>query len=216
MGTTTNTNTSNQYNPASINAYNTFQPQLMSTLQQMAMNPLGNSFFQHQLAQQQMAGQQLSQRNISNSLQNARTGGGILSNSGGFTQALMARNNVAASGIQSNAFNSAMNQALQNRNSALVSMQSYQPLQTGQKTSQSTGGVGTWLGPIAGAAMNMMAPGVGSMLGGGTFKGGYQANPYSGGGGGGNAISNPNLGSAPANWQNPFNSPPPPSTPTPY
>ena len=181
MGTTTTTQSTNQYNPAANNAYNAFQPQIMSQLMQMAQNPLGNSYFQHQLAQQQSAAQQINQRSQSNSLQNLRTGGGVLSNSGGVASSLINRNQMQGSALQSNAFNSAMNSALQNRNLALMSMQQYQPLQTGNNTTQSTGGLGTWLPQVAGMAMGMAAPGLGSMMGGNSFSAGYQQNggPYS-------------------------------------
>lgn len=196
MGTTNTTQSTNQYNPAANTAYNTFQPQIMSQLMQMAQNPLGNSYFQHQLAQQQAAAQQINQRSQSNSLQNLRTGGGVLSNSGGVVASLINRNQMQGSALQSNAFNSAMNSALQNRNMALMSMQQYQPLQTGSNTTQSTGGLGAWLPQVAGMAMNMVAPGLGSMMGGGSFSGGYQSQ----GGGGGYSAPRPAAQSNP--WYN--------------
>ena len=181
MSTKTTTDSTNQYNTAANTTYNAFQPQIMSQLMQMAQNPLGNSYFQHQLAQQQAAAQQINQRSQSNSLQNLRTGGGVLSNSGGVVASLINRNQMQGSALQSNAFNSAMNSALQNRNMALMSMQSYQPLQTGSTTTQSTSGLGTWLPQVAGMAMNMVAPGLGSMMGGNSFSAGYggSPNPYS-------------------------------------
>jgi hypothetical protein len=185
MPTTTQTNTANQYNPGGLNTYNAFQPQLMSSLMQMAQNPLGSNYFHNQLAQQQSAAHQISQRGQSNALQNLRAGGGILSNSGGFTSALINRNNLQGSALQSNAFNSAINTALQNRNMALMSMQAYQPLQTGQNTSQQTSGTGTWLPQVAGMAMNMLSPGLGSMMGGNGFSAGYQQ--QGGGGSGGSS-----------------------------
>lgn len=179
MSQKTTTQTTNAYNQAAYGAYNAFQPQLMSSWLQMSQNPLGNSFFQHQLAQQQSAANQINQRSVSNSLQNLRAGGGILSNAGGLTAAMLTRNNIAGSNLQANAFNSALNSSLQNRNSALSSMAAYQPLQTGQTSTQTQGGLGSWLGPIAGAALNFAAPGLGSMLGGGSFSSGYSQNPWS-------------------------------------
>jgi hypothetical protein len=173
MGTKQQTNTSNQYNQAGMTAYNSFQPQLMSSLLQMSQNPLGNSYFQNQLAQQQAQSQQIGQRSTSNALQNLRTGGGVLSNSGGFTAAMVNRNNIANSGMQANAFNSSLNSALSNRNMALASMQAYQPLQTGQQSTQTTSGLGTWLPQLAGAAAGAFMPGIGSMLGGASFSSGY-------------------------------------------
>lgn len=181
MGTKTTTQSTNQYNTSAMGNYNTFQGNIGSQLMQMAQNPLGNSYFQHQLAQQQAAAQQINQRSQSNSLQNLRTGGGVLSNSGGVVASLINRNQMQGSALQSNAFNTAMNSALQNRNMALMSMESYQPLQTGNTTTQSQSGLGTWLPQVAGIAMDMLAPGLGSMMGGNGFSAGYQQNggPYS-------------------------------------
>ena len=175
----TKSTSTNQYNAAAMGNYNAFQGSIGSQLMQMAQNPLGNSYFQHQLAQQQAAAQQINQRSQSNSLQNLRTGGGILSNSGGVTASLINRNQMQGSALQSNAFNTAMNSALQNRNMALMSMESYQPLQTGSTTS--TSGLGTWLPQVAGMAMNMVAPGLDSMMAGNGFSAGYGggSNPYS-------------------------------------
>lgn len=183
--------TANNYNGSSYGTYNAFQPQIQSSLMQMATNPLGSSYFQNQLAQNQQNAVQIGQRNISNSVQNMRTGGGILSSSGGFANALLARNTLGASNMQSNAFNSSLNSALSNRNTATMAMQAYQPLQTGQ--TQSTGGLGTWLPQVAGAAMNMLMPGVGSMLGGSSFSAGY---------GGGSSNFTP--GFKPTQTANPF------------
>lgn len=167
MSTKNQTTTTNAYNPGGMSAYNAFQPQLQSSLMQMAQNPLGNSYFQHQLAQQQAASQQIGQRNVSNSIQNLRTGGGILSNARGYSNAMINRNNIGNSGMQANAFNSAMNTSLMNRNMALSSMQAYQPLQTGQTSVQQQTGAGTWLTPLIGAAANMFMPALGKALSGG-------------------------------------------------
>ena len=197
MPTTQQTNATNQYNSSSLNSYNAFQPQLQSSLSQMAQNPLGSSYFQNQLAQQQGQAQQIGQRNQSNLLQNMRAGGGILSNSGGFMNAMLQRNTLGNSQMQGNAFNSSMNTALSNRNMALMSMQAYQPLQTGQNTTQTQSGLGTWLPQVAGMAMNALAPGLGSMMGGQGFSAGYGG----GGGGGYSGFSSaklPNMGAAPA------------------
>lgn len=175
MSTKTTSNTSNQYNAAGMSAYNAFQPALMQQLLQMSQNPLSSSYFQNALAQMRNSANQIGARNTQNTLQNARTSGGMLSNSGGFTRALLNRNMLSNSTMQSNAFNSALNNALQNRNWALSSMEAYQPLQTGQKTTQQTGGLGTWLPQLAGAA-------IGGFTGSGALGGIF------GGGGGSNAL----------------------------
>lgn len=177
MSTKTTSDTNNQYNQAGMSAYNAFQPALMSQLLQMSQNPLSSSFFQNALAQMRNSANQVGARNMSNTLQNARTSGGMLSNSGGFTRALMNRNMLNNSTMQSNAFNSALGTALQNRNWALSSMEAYQPLQTGQKTTQQTGGLGTWLPQVAGAAIGGLTGGLGGSLG-----------SMFGGGGGGNVL----------------------------
>lgn len=170
---TTNTST-NQYNQSSMGTYNAFQPQLMGSLMQMVNNPLGSSYFQNQLAQQQAASRQIGQRSNANALQNLRTGGGILSNAGGFAAGMLNRNQNANNGMQANAFNTALNSALQNRNFALASMQAYQPLQTGQTSTQQQSGLGTWLPQLLGAGLGMAMPGIGGMMAGTGFMSGYR------------------------------------------
>ena len=168
----TKTTSTNQYDSTAMKTYNAFQPQLLSSMLQMSQNPLGSSYFQNQLAQQQANAHQINQRSQSNSLRNLRTGGGILSNSGGYTNALINRNTISGSALQANAFNSAMNTALQNRGSALSAMEAYQPLQTGQTTG--TSGLGTWLPQAASAAASAFSPGFSAMMGGNSFRSGYQ------------------------------------------
>jgi len=157
----TSNTTTNAYNPAAYKTYNAFQPMLGSQLTQMALNPLGSSFFQNQLAQLQKTGQQLGRRNISNLTQNAKAGGNVFGNAGNFLRAQLQRGGIANSLTQSNAFNSAMNNALAMRQFALGSMQGYQPLQTGEQSH--TGGFGTWATPILGAAVSLATQGKGGV-----------------------------------------------------
>lgn len=176
--TTTDTNTANQYNQAGMANYNQFQGTLGTMMNQYAQNPLQSSFFQNQLAQTQGAASQIGQRNMSNTINNARTGGGILGNSGAFFQNQINRAGLSNSGTQANAFNSTLNSALANRQWALSSMQNYQPLQTGQNSTQvqtQSQGLGSILGSVAGIGLNMAMPGLGSMLGGGSFSAGYKS-----------------------------------------
>lgn len=182
MGTKQTTDTSNQYNTAANSTYNAFQPQLQSSLMQMSQNPLGNSYFQHQLSQQQAASQQIGARNNTNAIRNMRTGGGVLSNSGGFSTAMINRNNIANSGMQANAFNGAVNSALQNRNMSLTAMQAYQPLQTGQTSTQTTGGLGTWLPQLAGAALGAAGSAMTGGMGGGGLMSMFSSNKAANGG----------------------------------
>ena len=182
MSTKSHTDTSNVYNQGSMKAYNAFQPNLMSYYMQALNNPLGTSYFKNQLAQQQAQVRQLQGNAVRNTLQNARAGGGILSNSAGFTSALLNRQAIGGNLMQANAFNSALNNALNTRNWAAGAMASYQPLQTGQNSVQYKSGVGTWLGPIAGMATNLLMPGIGGMMSGAGFMGGMRG-AYGGGGG---------------------------------
>jgi hypothetical protein len=177
MSDKTTTNTTNQYNPSGMANYNSFQGSLASGLNSYAMNPLASSFFNQQNAMTQNNASQQNQRNISNTLSNVRTGGGLLGNSGSFLQAQTNRANLQGSANSSTAFNSTLNSALTNRQWALSSMQAYQPLQTGQTSVQTQQkGLGSILGSIAGIGLNMALPGLGSVLGGGSFSGGYKAN----------------------------------------
>ena len=182
MPTSTTTSTTNQYNPAGLNNYNMFQSSL-GQLASLADNPFGNNNFQGQLAQMYNSVRQLGARSNSNALSNLRTGGGVLSNSGGLVSAMLNRNQLGTNMMQGNAFNSAVNNALQSRNIALASMQAYQPLQTGQTSQQTTGGMGTWLTPLLSAGLNMAMPGLGSMMGGGSFSAGYRMPSFGGGAG---------------------------------
>jgi hypothetical protein len=149
--------------------------------------------FQNQLAQNQQQAQQIGRRNILNTTSNLRAGGGVLGNASGFVGGMLQRASLSNSAMQGNAFNTAVNSALSNRNSALMAMQAYQPLQTGQSTT--TGGLGTWLPQVAGIAANALMPGIGGMLAGTGFSSGYKGG---GGGGGGSApMSRPAPGPMP-------------------
>jgi len=181
MSTKTTTNTQNQYNQSGMNAYNAFMPQLQSQLMQLSGNPLGSSFFQNQLGMAQKNASQIGQRNISNTLQNVRAGGGLLGNAGAYTNALLNKTMMGNSALQSNAFNSTLNNSLQTRNWALSAMQGFQPLQTGQNTTQQKSGLGTWLPQLAGAAIGGLSGGMGGGLMGMLSGGGGSSNPAWGG-----------------------------------
>lgn len=186
--TTTATTTGNQYNAAGMANYNQFQGTLGNTLNQYAANPLASSFFNQQLGMAQNNAAQVGQRNISNVTNNLRTGGGLLGNSGSFLQSQVSRAGLQNSTNQSNAFNSTLNSALADRMWATSAQEAYQPLQTGQNSTQTqtqSQGLGSILGQVAGIGLGMAIPGLGSMLGGGSFSGGYKpasASPSYGGG----------------------------------
>lgn len=175
MSQKTTTSTSNSYNQAGMGNYNQFQGTLGNQLQQYAMNPLGSSFFNQQLQAGYNNNAQLTNRNNANTFQNLRAGGGLIGNSGAYMQTQLNKNMLAGSQMQSNTFNSTLNNALQNQRWALGSMQAYSPLQTGQtSTQQQSSGIGGIIGGLASAGLNFAMPGLGSVLGGGSFSGGYK------------------------------------------
>lgn len=176
MSNKTTTDTSNQYNAAGMSNYNNFQGSLGSGLSNYASNPLTSSFFNQQYGMARSNAAQVGQRSMGNILSNLRTGGGLLGGSGSFLQSQTNRSMLQNSANESNAFNGTLNSALANRQWALGSMQNYQPLQTGQNTTQTqTQGLGSILGQVAGIGLSAAMPGFGSLLGGGTFSGGYKA-----------------------------------------
>lgn len=175
--TTTDTTTANQYNAGGMSNYNQFQGTLGTMLSQYAQNPLGSSFFNQQANMTNNNSAQIGQRNIANVTSNARTGGGLLGNSGSFMQAGINKANLNTSATQSQGWNAALGSALSTRNSALGAMEAYSPLQTGQNSNQTqttTQGLGSILGSVAGIGLNMAMPGIGSMLGGAGFSDGYK------------------------------------------
>lgn len=175
MSSKTTTDTNNNYNAAGMGNYNSFQGTLGSMLPQMALNPLASSFFQHQLGMAQNQASAIGSRNMSNILNNLRTGGGLLGKSGSFLQSMTNRTMLGNSINQSNAFNSTLNNSLATQRWALGSMQAFNPLQTGQKSVQTQSqGLGSILGSVAGIGLNMAMPGLGSMLGGAAFSDGYK------------------------------------------
>ena len=177
MPTKNVTQSTNAYNTSANSNYNMFQGSIGNNLMQMVNNPLGNSFFKNQLAQQQGLNNQISQRSNSNLLQNMRAGGGVLSNSAGFMAGALNRNQQTNNMMQGNAFNSALNQALTSRNMGLASMQAYQPLQTGQTSTQTQSGLGTWLPQVAGMALGAATGGLFGGMGGSGGGGGASFMP---------------------------------------
>lgn len=183
MSSKNNLDTQNQYNTGSLNAYSAFQPQIQAAYTSMLQNPLASSAFNQQYNAALRNSQQGVLRNNANTLLNLRTGGGLLSRSGAYTSALLNKNMLAGSIGNSNAFNSTFGSALGNRNFALASMQGYQPLQIGQKSQSYQSGMGQYAQMAAGIGLNMVAPGLGSMMGGTGFKAGMK-NAYGGSNGG--------------------------------
>jgi hypothetical protein len=175
MSTKQHQDTDNVYNQGSMNQYNSFQGALGNFARSAVANPLASSYFKNQWAQQQAQVNQLAGNQIRNNAQNLRTGGGLLGNAPGVSAAMMNRAGIGTNLMKGNAFNGALNNALNMRNYGAGIMASYNPLQTGQRSTSYSTGAGTWAGPLIGAAMNIAAPGIGGMLSGAGFMGGMKS-----------------------------------------
>lgn len=155
MSTKKTSTTTNQYDPSSMNTFQMFQPTIGAGLMDYFKNAgkLQNLWFQQAVQQNARVGNRMN----SNVLANATTGGWGGGNLPAFLQATLARNSRAVSGMNSNAFLQSLFQTDANKKWALNSMQSYQPLQTGQTNVQKTSGLGTWLPQVltAGAGLAM-------------------------------------------------------------
>ena len=175
----------NQYNPASLSTYNALLPGWQSNMQQYMTNPLQSTFFNQRQQLSNMNNQQMNQTANSNVLQRANrlasgdTSAFINSQLNQNSRALSANNAnsflgnlMYSSGVQQQATNAAMN---------------YRPLQTGGSSKgsmtgtmhgsqvETTGGLGTWLPQLAGAAIGGLTGGLGGLVGGATsglFRGG--------------------------------------------
>lgn len=190
MGTKTQTQSTLNYNPAAMDAYNANISSIMPVLRDYATNPYGNSFFNlnRSMLSNQAAG--LGQTNMNSLMSNLKTSG--LGDRAGFAQSLIGQSGRATSGLQANANWQAMQQALAQQNFSLGTLSSFQPLMTGSNTTQQTSGLGTWLPQLAGAALGGLTGGLGSSLMGGMFGGGgggasaSSASNFTGSFGGGN------------------------------
>lgn len=90
----------------------------------------------------------------------------------------------------------------------------YRPQQTGQTSTQSTGGMGSWLPQLASMGMGLATGGMGGMMGagGGGGMGGFTPPGFNGGWGGSAGFQGGMSGAAPGAGSlfNPFAGPPPP------
>lgn len=157
MSTVNKTSNAGVFNQQSMGQYNQLQSGIGSNLQDFMNNPLQSSFFntQLQMAQRANMNQQSSRNQMVN--QNA-TVGGFTGNTPAFLQSQMANNARTASANNSNSFNSLLLGANQLRFGATQSAMGYKPLQTGSNTTQSQGGLGSWLPQLAGAALGAVNP----------------------------------------------------------
>lgn len=179
----------NQYNQASMGAYNALMPQTASMLQSYMNNPMGVVSPFYNLATQQAV-------RSANAAGTARMG-----NITGNMAALGAPNaNLAAykqsqinAGARANTANTAnaflqgnlgkAQAALGVQQAGLSGALNFRPLQTGTTQTETQSGLGTWLpqviGGAAGMAMNAFMPGAGAMANlGGNFGNNAGATPF--------------------------------------
>ena len=171
MGTKKTSNTTNQYDPASMNRYQSWAGGMLPQLQGLFNNPTGSPFFNFNLQQGQRVASGLSGRNTFNALQNfnrSGIGGGSLGS--GARMQMFGDLGRQASNLGYQGWAGAMGQAQSDRwNAASLGSSIFSnPLQTGQKNTQQTSGLGTWLPQLAGAALGGLSRlgGLGGLFGG--------------------------------------------------
>jgi hypothetical protein len=150
MGTKKNTTSTNQYNPASLNDYQTLATQSGAQLGSQISSPYNNSVINNQRATvaPMVAAQRANTSSTSaNQMGALGTSGG--SRYSGYAGASATRFNA---GTTAQASNNLLLGAVNNRNTALGAAMSFRPLQTGGSQVQSTTGAGTWVAPLIGAA----------------------------------------------------------------
>lgn len=184
------TDTTNKYDPQSMNIFHQMGDAGSGVMQQYTKDPLTASYFQNQVGMLNRVSQQIGQRSM-NSLIGQRGmsgGGGIMP---GWLQSNIARIGRNTGAMQGqNVLTSLMN-AESRRFQAGGNALNYRPLQTGQKSEEQTSGLGTWLPQVIGmAAQGAMAFGTGgaSAIGMGAGK---AAGGIAGAGGGASSFFHP-------------------------
>jgi hypothetical protein len=177
VGTKKTSTTTNAYDPASMNRYQSWAGGMLPQLQGLFNNPTGSPFFNFNLQQGQRTASGLSGRNNFNALQNfnrSGIGGGSLGS--GARMQMFGDLGRQASNLGYQGWAGAMGQAQSDRwNAAQLGAGMFaNPLQTGQNNVQQTSGLGTWLPQLAGAALGGLSGlgGLGSLFGGGGAGGG--------------------------------------------
>lgn len=176
MGTQTDNTSSQsqnmQFNPVAQGAYNSMVGSGSNVLNQYMQNPLSNPMYNLGLQQSMKGASQAGQNNMG-ALQSQMKTSGMGGTAGqGFQTAQTAQMGRANQAMSSQANMANVMQALQRQMSATGMGMSFSPQMTGTSGSSqsqtSTGGLGTWLPQLLGAAGGMMTGGLSSMLGGAT------------------------------------------------
>lgn len=178
MPTTNKTTNTAQFDPNSMNAYQSGISSGMGVLQQDVANPMKQIGFNQRIAQ---GNSQLFNSFQRNNASLAQRAGGFGGTTPGFMQNQLAQNQRSLSSGQANLFNQNLLYADQLKQNAASQMMNFKPLQTGSTSTQSTGGVGTWLGPLISAGTAIATGGMSTGGGGGGGNGsGFYAGANSG------------------------------------
>lgn len=163
MSTKQTTTSTTQFDPTSMGVYKGFQPTIASTLADYAKNPLLATFFQNQLQMANRANQAMGNAATQQYMWNSRALGPVADRSAVMASNLsrIQRSNLSR---QSQTFNNLLLNAENVRRGAIQQMQGYNPLQTGQTTTQQQSGLGTWLPQLAGMGISAFTGGMGKGL----------------------------------------------------
>lgn len=153
--------TTSQFAPSGMAAYNSLQPSLAQTLSYYlggqgggvgsSGGPFGSSLFKSAYGQGTINAQQQGQTAVGNIGQNAAQFGG--GNVPGFLQSQVRNAGYQTSGAQQGAYWNALNSTVNSQLGAASTAAGYRPLQTGQ--TQKTSGLGSWLPQVVGAGLNL-------------------------------------------------------------
>jgi len=167
MPTTQKSQQTANFDPQALSTYQGLQGGLGQLLQGYMNNPFGNPFFQTQQQLGTRQAQNLSGTSTSNLLRNMTASnmfGGASSPAG---TEMLQNQGRANTGLQANlGFLNPVQNALGLQTWAGGLANQYRPLQTGQQTTQSTGGLGTWLPQVIGAGLGAATGGMSSLFGG--------------------------------------------------
>lgn len=178
MSTKNQTNSSSNsqqslnFDPSSMGQYQNFWSLASPLLNGMATNPYSSQSYQQNLAQGMQFASQAGRNNIQNALSNFQTSGMGQAN-GGVKASLLSSLGRYGTNLNSQAFQSAGNQAQSNMWNALGIQAGRTPLVTGQtgssnsQTTQTTSGLGTWLPQVAGMGVSALTSGLTGGFGGG-------------------------------------------------
>jgi hypothetical protein len=158
MPTTNTTQSSINYQPQSLQQYNSFWSMASPILNSLIQNPYANSNYNLNLAQATQAAQKSGTMATQNALSNM-TASGMNMNSG-VGASLMSQGSRYTSNLNYQGFLAAANQAQSNQWNAMGVQAGKQPLSLGGTTNQTTSGLGSWLPQVASLALGAATGGM--------------------------------------------------------